>query len=547
MNTYVPGRQTERAWQSLQPPFWSPFVWWAALVATAVSSLIGDPGLACTVQSPCRPDYVLPVVAALLGIAVFAFWWLPRTALIAGLVGAVLGTLFDPSRSGRWAAAGLAVVAAGGLVLLSSRRQGQARIAQEASRDQEPPAWHVLAAEPATDAWGAETRVRPAASRSRLPVHLWAVGVGGAVLMLLCLIGYLYQANSEQLHRDRAVVAPARVSTHLDEDYRQVFRIETGPEAGALRTIAVAEELDVGSMEQVLIDPKDPTWNRLVGEPEGFTHWVGWATFGGFGLGWTTARVVRSRARRVDTLPAVHRVRRADDPRAIELILATSTHPVARLRVSETDLLPRHGMRGVPAVVHGPVADGGWVSITTEVGVLPVAGAVQPLRRWSSLGDEGTAGVGRRVGRPSRVVDALVQVVMFGLGVAVLGFSVQDLSPSWDAAHGRGVPGHFTVTSAECGGRGGCMYLGTFRSTDGRYTFSDVELVGDSGKVGDSVPVLYEGDGETPYAVYARGWSAFVGTMFLAVVSLAMIGESIRRVLTWRRRPSGRHAVGGAQ
>lgn len=99
---------------------------------------------------------------------------------------------------------------------------------------------------------------------------------------------------------------------------------------------------------------------------------------------------------------------------------------MARLRVSETDLLPRHGMRGVPAVVHGPVADGGWVSITTEAGVLPVAGAVQPLRRWSSLGDEGTAGVGRRVGRPSRVVDALVQVVMFGLGVAVLGFSVQD-------------------------------------------------------------------------------------------------------------------------
>lgn len=28
--------------------------------------------------------------------------------------------------------------------------------------------------------------------------------------------------------------------------------------------------------------------------------------------------------------------------------------------------------------------------------------------------------------------------------------------------------------------------------------------------------------------------------MFLAVVSLAMIAESIRRVLTWRRRPSGR-------
>lgn len=190
---------------------------------------------------------------------------------------------------------------------------------------------------------------------------------------------------------------------------------------------------------------------------------------------------------------------------------------MARLRVSETDLLPRDGMRGVPAVVHGPVADGGWVSITTEAGVLPVAGAVQPLRRWSWL------------------------------GVAVLGFSVQDLSPSWDAAHGRGVPRHFTVTSAECGGRGGCTYLGTFRSTDGRYTFSDVELVGDSGKVGDSVPVLYEGDGETPYAVYARGWSAFVGTVFLVVVSLAMIGESIRRVLTWRLRPSGRHAVGGAQ
>lgn len=43
-------------------------------------------------------------------------------------------------------------MAAGGLVLLSSRWQGQARIAQEASRDQEPPAWYVLAAEPATDA-----------------------------------------------------------------------------------------------------------------------------------------------------------------------------------------------------------------------------------------------------------------------------------------------------------------------------------------------------------------------------------------------------------
>lgn len=61
----------------LQPPVWVPFAWWVLLVGSVIASRAGDPGTVCTVDHPCQPDAVFPMVVALVGVTVVAFWWEP--------------------------------------------------------------------------------------------------------------------------------------------------------------------------------------------------------------------------------------------------------------------------------------------------------------------------------------------------------------------------------------------------------------------------------------------------------------------------------------
>jgi hypothetical protein len=100
--------------------------------------------------------------------------------------------------------------------------------------------------------------------------------------------------------------------------------------------------------------------------------------------------------------------------------------------------------------------------------------------------------------------------------------------------------------SEDCGGKGGCHYSGDFRSSDGKYHFEDVELVGASGDVGSGVPVFYEGDGETPDAVYGPGWGGLMESGFFLGMALLTGGEPLARLgeaAMRRRPPSGRHAA----
>jgi hypothetical protein len=90
----------------LQPPMWVPFVWWALLAGSAIASMVGDPGVVCSIAAPCQPDAIFPMAVALVGVAAIAFWWEPMAALCAGLGYGGLSVLFDPSVPGRYAGVG---------------------------------------------------------------------------------------------------------------------------------------------------------------------------------------------------------------------------------------------------------------------------------------------------------------------------------------------------------------------------------------------------------------------------------------------------------
>jgi hypothetical protein len=197
------------------------------------------------------------------------------------------------------------------------------------------------------------------------------------------------------------------------------------------------------------------------------------------------------------------------------------------------------------------VADGSWVRIQTEFENLPVVGPLRAKPRWRALNIG--AGLGERAetvwARAAVVGQVLWRAFLVALGCVFLWLGLEQAGPAWAAAHGSGVTGQLTVTSESCGGKGGCDYSGDFRSDDGRYSFTDVGLVGASGQVGSAVPAYYEGQGDTPDTVYGQGWAGLVESGFFIGFAVLAAGEPLLRlltVLTGRRRPpSGRHAAGG--
>ncbi|MFC8502480.1 hypothetical protein ACFUC1_08975 [Pedococcus sp. NPDC057267] len=530
-------RQPLNQWLMLQPSVWVPFVWWALVVASVIASFAGDPGTVCTVARPCQPDAIFPMVVALVGIALVAFWWEPVAALAAGLGYAALSLLFDPSMPGRYAGVLVACAATAGLAVLRHRRGQQAHVAVEAAEVSPT----VTPFNPAA----VEGRRRRWLASALLPV----VGVAGLLLVAGSVLGYRAQTAGEQAHIDRAERANARVVTLTDDNYKQLFQLEDGPRAGQKVSIEVTEELDQGSRWVVLLDPQDPTWSRLLSEPKGYTYWFGWAVLGGCMSTWALLQLLlAARAGREDQAPAVHRVRVAHDGRA-ELTLAGGGSPVATVLLG--GVVPSTGGRAVPARVRGRVADGSWVVIETDAGALPVVGPVRSVRRWRDLNiDAGTHPLlGSIVGRSRGVGFVARQAFFVAFGCFMLWFALGEVGATWDAAHGRGVPGSFTVIRVDCGGKGPCSHYGDFRSNDGQYSFTDVELVGDAADVGESIPALYEGhSGETPDEVFAPGWTgAAENALFLALglgFLLEPLGRGVGALRLRRQPPTGRHAHG---
>jgi hypothetical protein len=367
------------------------------------------------------------------------------------------------------------------------------------------------------------------------------------ILALSALTAYHKQTEQEHAHVARARPAQAQVVTYTDGDFRQVFEVRDGPRAGSKVRIEVVEELEPGTLSTILLDPTDATWARLVGEPKGYTFWFGWALLGALLALWSGVHLIaRTRAGHGDQESAVHRVQLAPDGRA-EVTLGRDTHPVATVRLGTVEPLPSSGSRTLPVLVRGPLADGGWVSLTSEDGALPVVGPVEAVQRWRDIGT-GTGALDRRLGatieRARRVGATLGQIGLLVLGGFFMWLALDQVGPAWKAAQGRGVPGQLTVTSESCSK--GCDYAGNFRSEDGRYTFTDVALIGASGPIGSQVPALYEGDGETPDAVYGHGWGGVAESGFFLGAALLAIGRPLLRALQIvcgrLRPPGGRHS-----
>lgn len=519
---------------------WVAYLWWALLVASVIASMAGDPVTVCTVAQPCHPDAGFPMVVALVGIAAVAFWWAPVAALLAGLAYAVLSVLFDPSIPGQLVGVAVGAASLGVLAILRALRVKQAQFADTAAE-----------ADLGADALKVrETRrVRP---RGWAAAAAPAIGIAGLLLVAGSLIGYQNQTSAEQAHVDRAQQVQAHVATHADGDYRQVFVVENGPQAGERVPIEVTEELDLGSERVLLLDPQDPSWVRLTSEPQGYTNWFGWATLGGFAAAWSAGHLLsRTRAARQDDPPVLHRVRAMGDGRA-ELTLAGSTEPIATVWLGTGGASALAGGGRVPALVAGPVADGGWVSITTEAGSLPVVGPLRAMHRWRELGI-GTDALGTRAAATldrTRGAGAALRPIFFvAFGCFLLWFSLGQIGPTWNAARGLGAPGSFTVMTEDCSGKGPCHHYGNFASNDGRHSFNDVEIVGDSADVGSSIRALYEGNGETPDTVFAPRWKGFIENGFYVAIGLGFVleplGRSLGAFLLRRRPPSGRHSRGG--
>jgi hypothetical protein len=338
------------------------------------------------------------------------------------------------------------------------------------------------------------------------------------------------------------------------DGYQQSFDVTTGPSAGSRLTLDVAVNRPVGAQVPLLLDPSDSSWGRLVSEPKGYTYWFGWAALGAFAATWS-ALYVAARARTTSQLASTvpYRVRATWSGRAVEILFEGT--PVAVVPLADGG--PRLALGSVQALVRGPVADAGWVSITTAAGPLPVVGPVRATPRWrpwnawtSARSHAGTSALAPRMAsiadKAHGVGSTLAMVGMGAFGCLLMWLALSQAGPAWNAAHGQGVPGSFTVKSEDCTGKGPCRHYGDFASSNGRYTFADVEVIGASADVGSSIPALYEGDGQTPDAVYGPGWSGLTESgVFLGVAVLLFtqpVGRLAGAVTRRRRPPTGRHA-----
>jgi hypothetical protein len=510
-----------------------PFVWWAALVGSIFVSMAGDQSPPCTISEPCEPDRVFPMVVALAGIASVALWWLPRTALLAGLAYAALGVLFDPSPAGRYAEALVGCLAVSLLLVLRALRARQAQLALQLSAGREP-------------VWSAHSLPGRTSPRGPRALIVPAIGLAGLVLLAASVAGHHHQRSVEDVHLARADRVQARVVSGADEDFKQLFEVVDGPQAGAKVAIETLEELPRGGSWPVLLDQADRSWARLVSEPQGFTSWFGWGFLGASGALWALLHEVgRMRGAHRTGVAQVHQVRVDPDGMA-ELVLAGRTNPVATTWTAApaTDRRLAHLQS---ALVYGPVSDGGWVHIETASGPLPLLGPLRARPRWRDLGVNVAPAVDGRllkgwdaVAVGGRLAGRGLLLLLGGVLVAV---AVHQAGPAWAAAHSNGVPGQLTVMSKDCSGKGGCTHRGDFRSTDGQYAFDDVDLIGGGGEVGSTVRALYvrEGGG-TVDAVYGPGWGGFVESAFFLGMGVLAAGEPLLQLVgagrsRWRRGP----------
>ncbi|MEV4805772.1 hypothetical protein AB0K18_37730 [Nonomuraea sp. NPDC049421] len=134
-------------------------------------------------------------------------------------------------------------------------------------------------------------------------------------------------------------------------------------------------------------------------------------------------------------------------------------------------------------------------------------------------------------------------VVVPVLAGLVLFAAVREVVPAYTAQFGTGIPGTFTATERNCGGRS-CSWRGIFVSDDGSVVRRGIGLTpgAEPARVGDRVPAIEAGN---RYNVYPRDGSTdwflitLLGTVSVGVLAAWGIGvvRAIRRSVGWG--PSG--------
>ena len=224
--------------------------------------------------------------------------------------------------------------------------------------------------------------------------------------------------------------------------------------------------------------------------------------------------------------------------------------PVATVRLTQV-VAQTEARRVTSAQVRGRVADGSWVRIETEIGPLRTSGPIRAERRWRPMRPPEPGSRADRWSRRARRARTLGwQLVLIAIGCVMIVTAADQATSAWAAARGQGVAGTVIITHESCGGKGGCTRYGEFRSTDGRYVFEHVQLVGARGLVGSSAPAAYVGDDPTPSRVYGRGWGGVAESGFYALVGLLLIAVPVVKLLGWsgvRSLGRGRHGARGRQ
>ncbi len=496
----------------------APRARWIAVAVAAIgpmAGMAGEPAVLCSSVDPCTPMDIdsFGVFLGLFGLSLLGLWLWPAAGASLGIVAALLDVRYDSSLSARVVFAAYAVVCVHLLIGLHRSRRSQRAVLDEV---------------------GAEAVLTShvpviAAGRTLWQPGLW-LGAAAALVVAVAAFGaFAHAKNADAEHRERAVKASGRVLTGWDDDLRQTVRIDQAGLPDRV-TVSGASELPGGMAVRLLVDPTDPTWTELEGDPIDHSSWLALGIFAA-GLALGALALIGARA----WVDHAH----LTDGVAVELSITSGGdallrptgggEPFATFLTAPPAPLSTSGRRRrrvdwQPAIAVGDLRDWGMVKVFTANGVVTPGTPLRTIRPDAGDEDAITSLARAPLGRAWSVVQdrvAVGQVFAVILGLVLAVSSVAMLPDAIAVANGEGVSGTLTITSESCSKS--CSYKGDFRSTDGALVLSDVFFEG-TGTVGSSWPAVYIASDSEPSVVYEEGNGALLESGFFSLVGLGIAG-----------------------
>lgn len=239
-------------------PRWVTPVLLTGWLAAITVALITDPGV-CDPRDPsvCAPDHVFAWAFVVAVATPILLLWMPLLGCLAGVLFAIADLLFDPIEAAHPGFALHGSACAVAVFLHLRARAGQRAVLADLTRD-EHAAPLGLAGEPAG--------LHP------------AVVTLSAVLVLVAVGSLAWERHviaQERQHLDRAVVTRAEVIDVEPDDYQLHLAVGEGLDDRKRVRVEVldTDPYPVGSQVDVRLDPRDPSWVRLVAEPQDPTGW----------------------------------------------------------------------------------------------------------------------------------------------------------------------------------------------------------------------------------------------------------------------------------